>query len=195
MRQRRRPQRRRLGHLNRQLLEHGRPARARPADDFVARRFAADIVIGGNGSQHRNAARRGKGLRLAGAVILVHDQPGHADIAAQPFEILHRRANVVGHIKRLQIVGADHDHLLAHVARDRQAEPAAHHVAQEIQQHVIEIPLMEAQLLQQFEPVDNAAPAAAAPDLGAAQLHGEHAVALEAHIADRDLLAGRLFLR
>ncbi len=40
--------------------------------------------------------------------------------------------------------------------------------------------------------MDDPAAAAAAADLGAAQLHGEDAVALEADVADRDLLAGRL---
>jgi hypothetical protein len=53
---------------------------------------------------------------------------------------------------------------------------------------------MEAELLQELEAVDDAPAPAAAPDLGAAELHREHAVALEAPIADPDLLAGGLFL-
>ena len=46
-----------------------------------------------------------------------------------------------------------------------------------------------------LEAVDDAAPAAAAADLGAAELHGEHAVALEADVADAHRLAGELPLR
>jgi hypothetical protein len=45
---------------------------------------------------------------------------------------------------------------------------------------------VEAELLEQLEAVDDAAPAAAATDLGAAELHGEDAVALEADVADGD---------
>jgi hypothetical protein len=90
---------------------------------------------------------------------------------------------------------ADDDHLLAHVAGDRQAEAAADHVAEEVEQHVVEAPVVEAELLQRLETVDDAAPAAAAADLGPAELHGEDAVALEADIADGDRLAGELLLR
>ena len=92
----------------------------------------------------------------------------------------------------MQIVGADDDDLLAHVAGDRQAEAAADHVAQEIEQHIVEAPFMEAEFLQQLEAVDDAAPAAAATHFGPAQLHGEDAIPLEADIADLDLFAGRL---
>jgi hypothetical protein len=91
-----------------------------------------------------------KACRFARAVIFVDDHAGDADIAAEPAEILHRGADIIGHIKRLQVVGADHDHLLAHVPRDRQAEAAAHHVAQEIQQHIVEIPVVEAEIFEQF---------------------------------------------
>ena len=94
----------------------------------------------------------------------------------------------------MQVVRPDHDHLLAHVARDRQAEAAADNVAQEIEQDIVEAPLVKAQLFEQFEPVDDPAPAAATPDLGPAQLHREHAVALEADILDADFLARELLL-
>ena len=94
----------------------------------------------------------------------------------------------------MQVVRADDDHLLAHVAGDRQAEATADHVAQEIEQNIVEIPLMEAELLEQFEAVDDAASAAAPANFGSAEFHGEDAVALEADIADGDFLAGELFL-
>jgi hypothetical protein len=87
---------------------------------------------------------------------------------------------------------ADDDDLLAHVARDRQAEAAADHVAQEVEQHVVEAPVVEAELFQRLEAVDDAAPAAAAADLGAAEFHRVDAVALEAHVADGHRVAGQL---
>jgi hypothetical protein len=89
---------------------------------------------------------------------------------------------------------ADDDDLLAHVARDRQAEAAADHVAQEVEQHVVEAPVVEAELLQRLEAVDDAAPAAAAADLGAAELHREDAVALEADVADGHRSPASFFL-
>jgi hypothetical protein len=52
---------------------------------------------------------------------------------------------------------------------------------------------VEAQLFQQFEAVDDPAPAAAAAHFRPAQFHREDAAALEADIADLDLLA-RQFL-
>ena len=79
--------------------------------------------------------------------------------------------------------------------RDGQAEPAADHIAQEIQQNIVEVPVVEAQLFQQLEPVDDAPPTAAAADLGPAQLHGEDAAALEADITDLDLFARQFFGR
>jgi hypothetical protein len=51
---------------------------------------------------------------------------------------------------------------------------------------------VEAELFEQFEAVDDPAPAAAAPHFGAAEFHGEDAAALEADIADLDLFAGEL---
>ena len=134
-------------------------------------------------------------LRLARAVVLVDHHAGDADIAAELAEVFDRRADVVRDVQRLQVVRADDDDLLAHVAGDRQAEAAAHHVAQEVEQHVVEAPLVEAELLEQLEAVDDAAPAAAAADFGPAELHREHAVALEADVADLHLLAGELLLR
>ena len=126
---------------------------------------------------------------------LLMTMPADADIAAELAEILDRRADVVGDVERLQVVRSDDDDLLAHVAGDRQAEAAADDVAEEIEQDVVETPVMEAELLEKLEAVDDAAPAAAAPDFGSAELHGEHAVALEADVADRHLLAGELLLR
>ena len=116
-------------------------------------------------------------------------------MAAEAAEIFHRRTDIVGDVERLQIVRADDNHLLAHVARNRQAEAAAHHIAQEVEQHEVEVPLVEAKLLEQFEAVDDAPAAAAPAHLGAAELHREHAVALETHIADANLLAGGLLAR
>ena len=43
--------------------------------------------------------------------------------------------------------------------------------------------------------MDDAAPTAAAADLGSAKFHREHAVALEADILDADFLAGQLLAR
>ena len=54
---------------------------------------------------------------------------------------------------------------------------------------------MEAELLERFEPVDDAATAAAAPDFGAAEFHREHAVALEAYILDAHFLACQFLAR
>ena len=144
--------------------------------------------------QHRNADRLGKGLRLARAVVLVDEDAGDADIAAHLAEIFDRLADIVGDIERLQVVRRDDDDLLAHVARDRQAEAAAHHVAQEIEQDVVKAPVVEAQLFQRLEAMDDAAAAAAAADFRPAQFHGEHAIALEADVLDADFFAGELLL-
>ena len=124
---------------------------------------------------------------------LIH--AGHADVAAELAEVLDRAAHVVGDVQRLQVVAGDDDDLLAHVARDRQAEAAADYVAEEVEQHVVEAPVVEAELLERLEAVDDAAPAAAAADLGAAELHRIHAVALEADVADGHALAGQFLLR
>ena len=129
------------------------------------------------------------------AVILVDDHAGDADIAAELAEIVDRRADIVGDVERLQVVRADDDDLLAHVAGDRQAEAAADHVAQEVEQDVVEAPVVEAELFQELEAVDDAASAAAATDFGSAKLHGEDAALLEADVADLDFLAGGLLAR
>jgi hypothetical protein len=126
---------------------------------------------------------------------LFHDHAGHADVAAELPEVLDRVADVVRHVERLQVVRADDDDLLAHVAGDREAEAAADDVAEEVEQDEVEAPVVEAELLEDLEAVDDAAAAAAAADLGAAELHREDAVALEADVADRDVLAGELLLR
>ena len=166
-----------------------------PADDLVIRALPADVVVGRDRGQDRDADGVREGLGLAGAVVLVDDEAADADVAAELAEVFHRRADVVRHIERLEVVRADDDDLLAHVPRDRQAEAAADHVAEEVEEDVVEAPFVEAELLQEFEAVDDAAPAAAAPDLGAAELHRVDPVALEADVADGDLLAGELLLR
>ena len=94
----------------------------------------------------------------------------------------------------MQVVRADHDYLLAHIAGNRQTEATADHVTEEVEEDVVEIPLVEAEFLQQLETVDDAASAAAAPDFGAAEFHRVDAVAHEAHVADLDFLARRLLL-
>jgi len=53
---------------------------------------------------------------------------------------------------------------------------------------------VEAELLEEFEAVDDPAPAAPAADLRATKLHREDAVPLEADIGDRDLFPGELLL-
>ena len=138
--------------------------------------------------------RPGVGHRGADEAVAQHVRAERI-VAAELLEVLDGRADVVGDVQRLQVVGADDDHLLAHVAGDRQAEAAAHHVAQEVEQHVVEPPLVESELLQQLEAVDDAAPAAAAPDLGAAEFHRVDAVALEADVTDLHFLPGELLLR
>ena len=144
--------------------------------------------------QHRDADRLGKGLGLARTIVLVDQDAGDANVAAHLAEIFHRLADIVGDIQRLQIVRTDHDHLLAHVAGDRQAKAAAHHVAQEIEQDVIKAPIVEAQFFQGFKAVDDATTAATTANLGPAQFHGEHAVALEADVFNRELFARKLLL-
>ena len=94
----------------------------------------------------------------------------------------------------MQVVRSDDDDLLAHVACDRQAEAAADHVAKEVEQDVVESPFMEAELFQQLEAMDDAAPAATAADLGATEFHRKDTVALEADIADAYFVAGELLL-
>ena len=129
LRERLRADRAALGDVGRPASRTARPAAFRAADDLVVGALAPDILVGRDRGQDRDADRRGEGLRLAGAVVLVDDQAAYADIAAELAEIFDRRADIVGDIERLQIVGSDDDHFLAHVARDRQAETPADHVA------------------------------------------------------------------
>ena len=70
---------------------------------------------------------------------------------------------------------------------------AAHHIAEEIKQHVIKIPFVEAEFFHQLEAMNDAASAAAAADFRATQFHGVDAIADETDIADFDLFTG-LFL-
>ena len=83
---------------------------------------------------------------------------------------------------------------MRHVARDGQAKAATDHIAQEVEQDIVEIPVMEAQLFEKLETMDDPATTAAAPNLGAAKLHRENTAALEADIADFHFLACQLFL-
>ena len=163
------------------------------AYDLIIRGFLAQIVVLRDRGQNRNVHGFGESLRFARAVVFVDHQTRDTDIAAQFAEIFHRRADVIGHIQRLQVVRPDQNNLLRHVARNRQTKAPANHVAQEIQQDIIKVPVMEAQLFQQFEPVDDPAPAATATDFGSAQFHGEHAVTLVADVPDLNFLA-RQFL-
>ena len=97
-------------------------------------------------------------------------------------EIAHGRGDVVGRVHRLAFVAAHDDQLVGHRARDRRAEPAAHDVAEKVEQHVVEVPLREAPLLEHLEAEGDAASAAAARRFGTAQLHAVDAVALEHHV-------------
>ena len=182
------------GDLFGEELEHGGPFTAGAADDLVVGGFAADVVVGGDGGEDGDAGGFGEGLGFAGAVILVDDHAGDADIAAHFAEVVDGGADVVGDVEGLEVVGADDDDLLAHVAGDREAEAAADDVAQEVEEDVVEAPFVEAEFFQEFEAVDDAAAAAAAADFGAAEFHGEDAVADEADVADGDFLAGGFFL-
>ena len=84
---------------------------------------------------------------------------------------------------------------MAHVARNRQTKAAADHVAQKVEQDEVKTPIVETEFFQGFEAVDDAASTAAATHFRAAQLHGKHAIALEADIADADRLTGELEAR
>ena len=54
---------------------------------------------------------------------------------------------------------------------------------------------MEPEFFQQLEAVNNPAAAAASSYLGTTELHGEHSVSLEAHVANCNLFTGGLLLR
>ena len=56
------------------------------------------------------------------------------------------------------------------------------------------IPDREADLIEQFEAVDDAAAAATATDLGSAEFHGVDAIPLEADVTDGNSLTGQLLL-
>ena len=179
----------------RQLLEEACPGATRPADDLVLGALLPDVVVRRDGREDGDADLLREGARLAGVVVLVDDDAGDADVATELAEVLRRRADVVGDVERLQVVRADDDDFLAHVAGDRQTEAAADDVAEEVEENVVEAPVVEAELLQGLEAVDDPSPAAAAAHLRSAELHGEDAVALEADIADGHLLAGVLLAR
>jgi hypothetical protein len=136
------------------------------ADDLVIGRLAPDILVARNRAQDRDADRGGEGFASPVPSSLFQDHAGNADIAAHLAEILDRLADVVGDVEGLEVVRGDHDHLLAHVAGNRQAEAAAHHVAEEVEQDVVEAPFVEAEFLEQLEAMDDARAAAAAADFG-----------------------------
>ena len=102
-------------------------------------------------SEYGDAGTFCKCLRFARAIILVDHQARYTNVAAQLAEVLDGRAHVVGHVQRLQVVGANDDDFLAHVARNGQAESATNDVTQEIEQHEVEAPFVKSQLLQQLE--------------------------------------------
>src|SRR5918993_1017788 len=83
---------------------------------------AATFSASSSKSAAQKAGLNGEGMRLAGAVVLVDDHAGDADVAAELSEVLDRRADVVRDVEGLEVVRADHDDLLAHVAGDRQPE-------------------------------------------------------------------------
>ena len=83
---------------------------------------------------------------------------------------------------------------MRHVACDGQTKAATDHVAQKIQKNVVEIPIMEAQLFQQLEPVNDATSATATTDFRPAKLHCKDAAPLEADIANLDLFTSELLL-
>ena len=62
-------------------------------------RLSPQIRTEATGRDHR-----GNGRSLARAVVLIDDHAGHADIATHLAEIFDRRADIVGHIERLQVV-------------------------------------------------------------------------------------------
>ncbi len=194
--QRLRSQRRRLGDVGRELLEQRRPLAAGAADDFVVGALAADVVVRGNRRQHRDADRLGERLRLAGAVVLVDDQAGDADIAAELAEILDRRADVVGDVRatagrssRRRSPSGTCRARSAGRSRRRPRRPGNRAGRSRSPSRgsrasrAVSKPWMMPR------------PPQPRPDLGPAELHREDAVALEADVADRDLLAGELLLR
>ena len=186
--------RRSVGHVLRQIGKQRTPGTVGCANDFVARTFAADVFIGRNGGQNRNARIGSKGLSLAGTVIFVDDHASHADVATELAEVLDRAAHVVGHIQRLQVVGGDHDDFLAHIASNRQTETAADHVAKEVKQHKVKAPLMKTEFFKGFKTVDDAAATAAATDLGTTEFHGIDAISNETNVANLDFFTREFFL-
>ena len=131
---------------------------------------------------HRNPERLGEFIRLADTVIFVHDEAKAARATAVVRKVPYRRGDVVGSVERLAFVAADDDEFVGHRARDRRPEAAADDVAQEVEQHIVEVPLGEPPLLEQLKPEGDAAATAAARRLRAAELHAVHAVAFEHHV-------------
>ena len=185
----------RFGDVLREELEDFCPFAAGPADDLVAGALATNVIVSRDRGQYRNPRRIGKCLGFTRAVILVDDEAGNTDVAAELAEVFHRRADVVGDIQRLQVVGADDDDFLAHVACNRQAEAAAYDVTKKIEKHVVEVPIVEPKFFEQFEAVDDSAAAASSADFGTAEFHREHTIAHEADVADLHGIAGKFLLR
>ena len=179
-------------HIGGEFLKEWCPLCARAADDLVVGALASDVLVGWNGRENGDAGRRGKCCGLAGAIVFIDDHARHTHIATELAEILHRGADIVGHIEGLKVIASHHDDLLTHVSCDGQSKATADDIAQEVQQNEVESPVMKAQFLKGLKAVDDAATAAAAANLGASKFHRKDAIALKADVANRDGLAGEL---
>ena len=91
-----------IGDVIRKSGEQRAPFAFVGADDLIIGALAADILVGGNGGEDRDAGCLGKRLRLTRAIVLVDDHAGDADVAAELAEIFDRRTDVVGDVQRLQ---------------------------------------------------------------------------------------------
>ena len=75
-------------------------------------------------------ARPRCGRGLAGAIVFIDDHARHTHIATELAEILHRGADIVGHIEGLKVIASHHDDLLTHVSCDGQSKATADDIAQ-----------------------------------------------------------------
>ena len=91
-------------------------------DDLVACTFATNIFICWDGGELGDPNRLAESLRLTGSVILIGDHARNADVATELSEVFNRRADIVGHVKRLQVIRCDNNHFLTHVSGDRQTK-------------------------------------------------------------------------
>src|ERR1700712_3364579 len=67
--------------VRREVGEQRAPAPVGLADDLVIRALAANVLVGRDRGEDRDADRLREGLRLAGAVVLVDDEAADAAIA------------------------------------------------------------------------------------------------------------------